>query len=347
MRGTRSGIVAAGLVATLLLTIVAGCSSSKQSDAGPPSLGGLEIPLKIGRSKSDLRATIETTIGGIDQTLLFDTGSAGLTVLSTAVPPSVSTMTGAPFQGEFAGGVVLNGIVIAVPVEVGGNATVGSISIQLVQSATCASSAPSCAAKDGMSAFGRSIGADGIFGAGLWSSGSVFSPLLQLASGVPSSIAVTWRGTEGIVSLDPTLDESPVATVSMPPGSPATLPDGPNAWNNLSVPICWQIDDAQQTCAPTALDTGASAMSFPIGFPGGPATDVKEFAKGQSIGASTSLGEAPFLEFSTGRSLGSNLVTVIPGQSAVNTGLQIFGRFIVEFSLTGGAVSFVPIDDLR
>ena len=344
MRGTRSGIVAALLAVASLLTIFPGCSSSKNSDAGPPSLGGLEIPLKIGRSKSDVRATIETTIGGTDQTLLFDTGSAGLTVLSTAVPQSVSTMTGAPFQGAFAGGVVLSGVVVAVPLDVGGNATVGPISIQLVQSATCASSAPDCAAKDGVSAFGRSIGADGIFGAGLWSSGSVFSPLLQLSSGVPSSIAVTWRGTEGIVSLGPTLDGSPIATVSMPPGSPATLPNGASAWNNLSVPICWQIDDAQQTCAPTALDTGASAMSFPIGFPGGPTTDVKEFAKGQRITASGSLGDAPFLEFSTGRSLGSDLVTVIPGQSAVNSGLQIFGRFIVEFSLSDGTVSFVSVD---
>ena len=344
MRGTRPRISAALLVVTALLAIVAGCSSSKKSVAGPPALDGLQIPLKIGKSESDMRATIETTIGGTGQTLLFDTGSAGLTVLSTAVPQSVSTMTGAPFQGAFAGGVVLSGVVVAVPLEVGGNATAGPISIQLVQSATCASSTPDCAAKDGMAAFGRSIGADGIFGAGLWSSGSVFSPLLQLASGAPSSIAVTWRGTEGTVSLDPTLDGSPVATVSMPPGSPATLPDGPSAWNNLSTPICWQIDDAQRTCAPTALDTGASAMSFPIGFPGGPATDVKELPKGQNIGASASLGEAPFLEFTTGRSLGSNLVTVIPGQSTVNSGLQMFGELIVAFSLVDGTVSFFPLN---
>ena len=344
MRGIRLGIATAVVAVALLLTVTTGCSSSKPSDAVPPSLGGLQIPLKVGRSKSDLRATIETTIGGTDQTLLFDTGSVGLTVLSTAVPQSVSTMTGASFQAAFAGGVVLSGVVVAIPLEVGGNSTAGPISIQLVQAATCASSAPDCAAKDGMSAFGRSIGADGIFGAGLWSSGSVFSPLLQLGAGAPSSIAVTWSGDEGIVSLNPTLDGSPVATVAMPPGNPGTLPNGSSAWNNLSVPICWQIDDAQQTCAPTALDTGASAMSFPIGFPGGPATNVKEFAKGQNIGASASLGEAPFLEFSTGRSLGSNLVTVIPGQSAVNAGLQIFGQFIVEFSLTGGMVSFVSVD---
>ncbi len=344
MRGTRLRIVATLLVATSLLVIIAGCSSSKQSDAEPPSLGGLEIPLKTGRSKSDVRATIETTIGGTNQTLLFDTGSAGLTVLSTAVPQSVSTMTGAPFQGEFAGGVVLSGVVVAVPIEVGGNATTGPISIQIVQSATCASSAPDCAAKDGISAFGRSIGADGIFGAGLWSNALVFSPLLQLASGTPTSIAVTWSGTEGIVALNPTFDGSTVATVSMSAGSPATLPNGLSAWNNLAVSMCWQINDAQRTCAPTALDTGASAMSFPIGFPGGPSTDVKELAKDQRVSASESLGEAPFFEFSTGRSLGSNLVTVIPGQSTVNSGLQLFGEFIVVFSLTDGAVSFVPIN---
>ena len=344
MRRTRTQIAVSVAVLTTLLSIIVGCSSSSDSETAPPSLDGLQIPLKIGRSKSDVRATIETTIGGASQTLLFDTGSAGLTVLSTAVPQSVATMTGPPFEESYAGGVVLSGVVIVIPLEVGGSATNGAISIQMVQSATCSSENADCAAKNGIAAFGRSIGADGIFGAGLWSSGSVFSPLLQLESGPPSSIAVTWRGSSGTVALDPTLGGGPVATLEMSPGSPGRLPNGPSAWNNLTVPICWQIESAQETCSPTALDTGASAMSFPIGYPGGPTTDTKELPKGQRIMAWESSGAAPFFEFTTGRSFGTDLVTVIPGQSSVNSGLQIFGDFIVEFSLVSGTVSFFPLD---
>lgn len=338
----RRTAVAVAVVIVGMSLLLPGCAGSGDTSPGAPALGGVEIPLTVGQSKSDFRATIETAIGGQDQTLLFDTGSTGLSVFSSSVPTSVGSMTGPAFQETFAGGVLLNGMIVSTPVVVADVATSGPIMIRLVQSASCDSSAPDCAAKDGLDGFVRSLGADGIFGAGLWSDGTVFSPLAQLATGGPSSIAVTWSGSVGAVTLDPVLDPTPVASLQMPSASPTPLPNGVAAWNNLAVPVCWQVDGAQASCTATAFDTGASAMSFPIGFPGGPTTNVKEFPSGQRITGSVSAGAPPFYDVTTGRSIGTDLITVIPGQSNVDTGLQIFGDFIVVFSLADGTVLLYP-----
>ena len=294
------------------------------------------------RSRSDVRATIGTTIGGESQNLLFDTGSNGLSVFAPSVPFAIASMNGEPFQESFVGGVVLSGVVVSLAVEIAGNASNGPIMARLVQTASCSSSVPNCSAKDGIDSFAKSIDADGIFGAGLWSTGSVYSPLTQLAGSVPSSIAVSWGGTTGSVTLDPVIDNTPVATLSMTPAKPAVLDNGGNAWNNRDVLICWQIETSERTCMATALDTGAAAMSFPIGFPGGPTTNVKELPLRQRITASVSADAVPFLDFSTGRQLGENLVTVIPEQSFVNSGLQFFDQFVVVFSLSDGTIRLYP-----
>ena len=95
--------------------------------------GGTTIALHVGRSRSDLRAVIDTMISGRPQTLLFDTGSVGISVLSNAVPVSVAQLSGAPFQEEFGGGVVLAGKVVSAPVSVSGLVTTGPIAIRLLQ----------------------------------------------------------------------------------------------------------------------------------------------------------------------------------------------------------------------
>lgn len=331
-----------GAVLVGLSVILAACGGSGDPEPGPPALGGIEIPLAVGTSNADFRATIETSIGGQTQTLLFDTGSTGLSVFTSSVPSSVASLTGSTFQEAFAGGVLLSGVIVSTPVTVADTVTSGPIMIRLVQSASCDSGVPDCAAKDGLEAFVKSLGADGIFGAGLWSDGPVFSPLAQLASGVPSTIAVNWQGSVGAVTLDPELDGTPVASLQMPAADPASLANGVDAWNNLAVPVCWQVDGAPTSCTVTELDTGASAMSFPIGFPGGPTTNVKEFPSGQQISGSVSAGAPPFYGLTTGRSLGTDLVTVIPGQSSVDTGLQFFDDFIVVFSLADGSVLLYP-----
>jgi hypothetical protein len=281
---------------------------------------------------------IDVAIGEASQTLLFDTGSVGISVLSTSVSPSIAQLTGPSFQEPFDDGVVLSGVVVSAPVTVSGQPTAGPISLRLVQSASCGSQTPDCPARDGMSSFARSIDADGIFGAGLWATDSVFNPLLQLDSGQPGTVAITWGGERGSVALNGSVSSSPIATVQMPAASPASLPNGLAAWSNDNVSLCWQMAEARQTCIPTVLDTGASAMSFPLDFPGGPTTNVKELPAGQTISAAGATGEPPFLSFVTGRELGVDLVTVIPGQSTVDSGIQFFRQFVVVFSLADGTV---------
>ena len=300
--------------------------------------GGTTIALHVGRSRSDLRAVIDTMISGRPQTLLFDTGSVGISVLSNAVPVSVAQLSGAPFQEEFGGGVVLAGKVVSAPVSVSGLVTTGPIAIRLVQSASCNSQAPDCAAKSGLAGFSKSIGADGIFGAGFWATSNVYSPLLQLRAGLPTSIAVHWDDGNGWVKIGAVARSKPVVTLHMPLASSTNLPNGTAAWNNLELPICWQVARAVRTCAPTALDTGSSSMMLPLGFPGGPSRNSKDLPSGQSVTASATMAGPPFLRFVTGRTLGVNLVTAIPDQSTVDSGIQFFKDFNVVFTPTTGSV---------
>jgi hypothetical protein len=130
-----------------------------------------------------------------------------------------------------------------------------------------------------------------------------------------------------------------MTTLPIPSAAPATLPNGLPAWSNSSVSMCWQIGSAQSTCTSTSFDTGSSAMSFPIDFPGGPTSNVKEFPSGQTIKGSASEGAEPFLTFTTGKKLGSDLVTVIPGQTIVDTGIQIFRSFTVVLSIADGSIA--------
>jgi hypothetical protein len=332
------------VVAAVLALLAGACSSSGETQQSAVDLGPDSLALSVGASQSDFRATIDVTLGGSDVTLLFDTGSVGLSVLSTAVPSDIASLTGEPFQEAFDGGVELSGVIVSVPVTIAGQSTSGPIAIRLVQSASCGSAAPDCPASGGIDSFSASIGADGILGAGFWSSGTVYSPLAQLGSGMPSSMAVYWDGDEGSVTFEPTLSSTPVASLQMPAADPNVLPNGADAWDNQTVSICWQISSSPQTCSETALDTGASAMSFPIGFPGGPTSDVNQFPSGQTITAAASSGATPFLNFTTGSTLGTDLVTVIPGEPGVNSGLQFFNEFIVVFSLTDGQVQLYSPD---
>jgi len=339
--GPRTRAPAVALVALVAL-LVLGANPGPGAAQGDGRSAGGDLPLTVGRSAADRRATIGTTIGGASQTLLFDTGSSGISVFATAVPAGLASTTGAPFQQPFGGGVLLSGTTVSAPVAVAGRATNGPIAIRLVERATCIAGVPDCAAKGGIAALARSIGADGVFGAGLWASDAAYSPLVQLASGIPDSIGVTWRRSTGTVTLDPAPDRAPVAALSMPPADPASLPNGANAWDNLEVPVCWRIGRAKQTCTATALDTGAAAMSLPVGFPGGPTTDVARLKRGTRITASASAGATPFLRFTTGRTLGEDLVTVIPGQPFVDSGLQFFAGYLIVFSLTDGTVRLHP-----
>lgn len=344
MRVRRRGKSATTALTCVVLLLLGACSGSGGTPPDPEALGGLDLPFEVGESDSDRRATISTSIGGATQSLLFDTGSTGISVFANALPDTVASLPGDPFEELFGGGVLLSGVTIEVPVEVAGNTTRGPIMVRVVQTASCSSRAPDCAANDGVEALAESIGADGIFGAGLWSTSPVYSPLTQLEAGTPETIAVTWGGSAGAAILNPVFDADPVATLQMPAGDPSSLPNGTNAWDNRSVPICWQISDSQRSCSATILDTGAAAMSFPIGFPGGPTTDVYELEPGQRIMASASPTADWFLDFTTGNELGKNLVTVIPGQTAVNTGLQFFDQFIVVFSLSDGTVALYAKD---
>lgn len=334
MSGVTKVALASLIVSFLVLT---GCSSTPPENTTSP--GVTSIPLDVSKAQGSKRAVIEAEISGSSLTFLFDTGSVGLSIFSDSAPEDLANATGAPFQDSFADGVQVSGVVVSAPVSIAGKKTGAPIDIGIIQSVSCAEHTPDCEGGTDMESFAKSIGADGIFGAGFWSNGSLFSPLLQLDGPTPAAISVHWDGREGTVQLFTSPQSMPDDVAQMPTASPASLPNGASAWDNQNVPICWQIQENQSTCMPTVFDTGASAMSFPEGFPGAPDRDAKELDSGKTITGTINAGGKTFISLVTGRDLGKNLVTVIPNSQMVNTGIGLFAEYDVLFSVQSGEIS--------
>lgn len=323
-------------VALLCAGIMTGCSDTSV----PSSPSATSIPLTVSRSAGATHAAINVTVAGTPVSLLFDTGSAGLMLFADSAPPVLENAAGIPFEQAFAGGVTLSGVETAASVTIAGVSTPGPIQIRLVQSASCLPQAPSCPAAEGIAGLARSLGVDGIFGAGFWAVGAVYSPLVQLDRPAPAAISVAWQGDAGHVELR---DEAPGAqTLRMPAAPPGQLPNGVPAWNNQAVVVCWQIAAAARTCIPTTFDTGAAATSFPVGFPGASDTDIRRLPSGQTITATAEGSTEVLLSFETGRRLARDLVTVIPNATSANTGIGLFAAYEVVFTLADGGISFEP-----
>lgn len=317
--------------------VLTGCSTAPPEQT--VTSGVTSIPLDVSKAKGSKRAVIQAEISGTSLTFLFDTGSVGLSIFATSAPEELASATGTSFQDSFADGVQVSGVIVPASVTVAGKTTGAPIDIGIIQSVSCVEETPDCDAATGMESFAKTIGADGIFGAGFWSNGSLFSPLLQLDGPTPAAVSVHWDGREGAVQLYSSPQQMPGNVAQMPSASPASLPNGAPAWDNQNVQICWQIQDAQSTCMPTVFDTGASAMSFPEGFPGTPDREVKELVSGTTITGTIDSGGQAFVSLITGKELGKNLVTVFPNTQMVNTGIGLFAEYEVLFSVQSGEIS--------
>ena len=336
MVGTRPVTIARVVVALALLG-TAGCTSSASETPTDPGPGFLQIGHAQG-SSGTIRATAEISVAGsAPLQVLFDTGSSGLRVFDSLVPQEGVERTSETFQTQFGNGVTVAGVTANAPMVVGGVATSGPINFQAIQQTGCVPTSPGCPGADGPEAFARSIGVDGILGVGL-SSGEVFSPMLQLSLGIPKTYTIHWADKGGRVTFNDSPADS-VATFTMPAGTPPTMPNGAAAWDDQAVDVCWQIADAARTCNATVFDTGSPSVQFPLNFPGGPTKDVRKLANGTRISAATAVDAAPFLEFTAGRRLADDFVTVQPGQNTVDTGLQIFENFAVTYDIEAGTIT--------
>jgi len=127
--------------------------------------GPTTIPLHVEEYGGVPRLGIDVMFGTKTLRFLFDTGSGGLRVLASAVPPDAAQRTGASASGGYASGIMLHGEQAIARLSIADPSVVQSTQIELVDSITCADQRPNCPAANGGTPvmFGRLF--SGIFGA--------------------------------------------------------------------------------------------------------------------------------------------------------------------------------------
>lgn len=345
------GIAACCALAAVAVIFVTGCGSAKSAKPALSSGGPLAgksvpikaVPIKAGSAAGSPALLVNVSVaGGTKVPMVLDTGSIGLRVFASAVgttgvEPAAETVT-----ESLPDGTVLTGYVANAPVTIGSLASQGSIGIQIIDQASCAPELPACPAAGGLAAAATAMGAQGILGVGL-GAGRVYSPLLQLEGGVPSTYSIHFSGGAGKLSFGGS-PANPAAVVVLPSADVADHPNGAHAWNDREAPVCWSVDGGKVACVATVFDTGAPATEFPPTFGGMPAGIESGTAldKGIDITVSDAIAAAPFSTFSTGADPGVNLVKAQEptGTSEVTGGLSFFQQFTLTYNVESGQILF-------
>ena len=341
-------LCAAVAISALSSLMIVGCGSAPSAaPASDGALAGRSIPLSVKTidQGSTTRMMVQVSIGGGPAIpVMLDTGSQGLRVFADAVGSQGITPTQTNTSETFATGVRLNGVVATAPLVVGGLPTAGPIPIMVIQGVDCDPSVSFCQPQWASEAvvMADNFGAQGILGIGrMYGHNGVFSPILQLEGGVPSSYSVhlSDSGNGQIVFGQP--PTSPLATWSTPPDGVPQQANGINAWNDTAVAACWSIGGTPATCVPTAFDTGSPAMNLAQGLPGVPKPNAASILpNGIVVGLSSGADASPFKSVTSGMSNDAMMQShPTAGATQVNSGWTWFRLLTISYNVADGQVS--------
>lgn len=351
-RSTRAFLVA-GLAGALVGLGLSGCANG-----GPftsTALDGVVIKLNMPTIDSTRPLlTVDVSVaGGPVVPLLLDTGSAGLRIFANDVGNAGLVASNDQTTATFEDGTTFNGVSAVAPVAIGGIATDGPIALELVKSVSCSGGKPDCVGAAGLEELAKAQHFSGILGVGL-AGGAVFSPLIQLTGGPPSTFTIKASpgGGSGTLTFN-TTPTDPVATYTMARAPEGDLPNGVPAWASNQTTACWAFAKAQPACVATSFDTGAPFLFATSAVPGAP--PVGKVPDGTTISLYPSDGSAapggsatpgaegakPVWSSTAGDTPGKNQAFVqdtTAGGNAINSGIAIFRSLSLTFDISRGQV---------
>ena len=249
------------IAAALSALAVSGCGTSIPTPTPPASTAalineghdGLLIPLHVERSDlGHARLGLPTVIDGKAVYLMFDTGTRGVRVLSSALPRTSYATAGTRTSLTFPTGAQASGPAVNVPFSMAGTKPV-EIAAQSVDDVRCMPGAKRCVAKDGYT---------GEFG---WA----FSGILGAAADAPNDTCCTQplRALPGNIGqrylvhsnfAKPYLVLSPSSAITKDYTMvPLTVPqDGTAQWPRG----CVNVGDKMTFCAPLVFATASTDM---------------------------------------------------------------------------------------
>ncbi|MGZ3497333.1 MAG: hypothetical protein ACXWNZ_05605 [Vulcanimicrobiaceae bacterium] len=196
------------------------------------------------------RLGIDVTIGGTSIRVLFDTGSAGLRVVASAVSSNSTRRTGVPAGGGYGTGLILQGEEATATLAIGDAHTDGDAGVELVNGFSCSAQRPECPAANGGTPemFGRLF--PGILGAGNIEPAlgrCCDNPLKAFEDGVGRTYIVHSNFAAPTLTLNPDSAEKSAFTM-VDVGVMATPPSG-----------CFTISDTK-ICGDVIFDTGTPQL---------------------------------------------------------------------------------------
>jgi hypothetical protein len=266
------------------LLLVCACGSHHApniaADAAPladaPDASGpvttTSAPLTVGPKykNGDVGIIVKVRIGNdpAPVSVILDTGSVGLRVLSGAVPSDAYQTTDTPDTTVLRDGTTLTGQQATAVVAIGDAVTPLPITLQVIDQVSCGSAQPDCAGSDGTSAF-LEAGTTGILGVGMHSGSDseLMSPMVQLDQSLQTySIGIGSSATTGTLTVG--VDVGTLSTTlfqQLDPDMPAWNALGGPTWDDQSVAVCWEINNAVVStpcAAQTVIDSGTTNVQI-------------------------------------------------------------------------------------
>ncbi|WP_246641933.1 hypothetical protein [Paraburkholderia edwinii] len=255
---SRAGACFAALLSAL---VTAGCGTSVTAPTPPASTAGLInegrdgllIPLHVERSDlGQARLGLPTVIDGKAVYLMFDTGTRGVRVLSSALPRTSYATAGTRTSLIFPTGAQVSGPSVNVPFSMAGTKPV-DVAVQSVDEVRCMPGAKRCVAMDGYTGeFGWAF--SGILGAAADAPNDTCCT--QPLRALPARIGERYLVHPGLARPFLVLSPSNAVATGFTLLPLRAAQDGALQWPAG----CVQVADKMRFCAPVVFATGGSGM---------------------------------------------------------------------------------------
>ena len=230
-----------------------------------------EIPIKaILQSDGEMRFSIPVTVGGQTIEAELDTGSSGLRLMPSGLPPGAVTASGRPSREVYGSGVRLIGNLADIPVTIGGVSA--TVPVELTTRIECVEEKPRCPASR-LPQNAYRIGGNGRAGAGFLAivgigmrPADAANPVSHMGTGRWIVILPTPSApNSGMLVINPSPEETQgYQTYHLEGGRKADAAGGPT-WRDNQLKLCLtNLDRKVSVCGPSMLDSGAPNFHFAL-----------------------------------------------------------------------------------
>jgi hypothetical protein len=311
-------------------------TTPKPTTTATSALASPSIPVTAVTTDIGPVLIVDVAIGAKTLNVLVDTGSYGLRLVASQVPPDAVRRTGPAPQFSFATGVKVSGDLAQASVQIGGQQTAGPMPIELVTDTSCDPGRPDCPAANGKKPIMFGGQYDGIMGVSMRPVEGLVNPLWRLPDGLGHAFAVHYdpAGASTILLGEP---EAGYNLVHLDKGTPTNVPDAPPPWIP-SMPVCFTEAalPGGQTCGATAFDTGTTTIQIVA-----PAAHNSDVPAGTAI--EMSVGQGAFSHtYTTGLGARAEIIASSPSRSQSIAGLPSYAAADVRYDLVAGTIGFRP-----